>query len=162
MLSTISFSITSLAFSRCFFALALFGCFCFQASLAFAPTTRSPLLFVPSRVASGKNQARPFPVTMPMSRDERDDRDDSTSSTNTLSRNQALQRMLQQNGIVEDEDEESKKLQRREIFNTVVNISLVAAIAAWGWSLSSLFMTSIYTPAGFQRLPTTHYNDYNI
>jgi hypothetical protein len=77
----------------------------------------------------------------------------SSSSNNTnkqLSRIEAVRKMLR----TEAPPVEQRKTERRDIF---INFVTAGLVAVFGVAATQLFRTTVYTPAGFQRLPTTQF-----
>lgn len=70
-----------------------------------------------------------------------------------LSRQEAVRRLLNQPRDPEEQDD-VKQIDRR---NTIINIVTSVLLVACGVSFAELFVTSLYTPAGFRRLPSMQY-----
>jgi hypothetical protein len=82
----------------------------------------------------------------------KDDTTDSSSSASNkqLSRIEAVRKMLR----TEAPPAEQRKMERKDL---LINFVAAGLVAVCGVAASQLFITSVYTPAGFQRLPTTQF-----
>jgi len=81
-----------------------------------------------------------------------------TNDTTVVSREEALRRLLNQNNNNEETEEanndEVSRMKRR---NLIINVVTAGLLVACGVALAELFVTSVYTPSGFRRLPSTQF-----
>jgi hypothetical protein len=84
----------------------------------------------------------------------------STNDTNEpISRMDAVRKMLQSTGSADDDatDKENMIFKENERRNLAINLVAGGLLVACGVASSQLFMSNVYTPTGFQRLPTTQF-----
>lgn len=78
-----------------------------------------------------------------------EDNKHNTSARQQLSRVEAVRKLLRT-----EAEPEQENLERRDL---VINLVAAGLLSVCGVAASQLFMTSVYTPSGFQRVPQTQF-----
>lgn len=84
-----------------------------------------------------------------------DKKRDKSISSEVFSRDEVVRRLLSVNQHSDDDkDENQVQIDRR---NLIINLSTAGLLAACAVSLAELYVSSVYTPVGFQRFPSMQF-----